>query len=114
MMYAEWLRARKEWKERHPEHNATYCLICRDDTAADTFPVVYRVAELYYASESLDSVPGIDGPNRHEVLIEWLHANREQLSRDAANVEAAMSKAFYVSLHIIEASIPHLRLRPIS
>ena len=66
---------------------------------------VYRVACVFYSSDALDKVPGINGCNRHRVLVDWIGDNIGTFGKALEMVDEAMSKARITTLQVIAAQL---------
>ena len=97
MLLVEWERVVQDYKHLHP---TTYCAVC--STIKCSPDVAYDVACAFYASDSLDHVPGVDGILRHDVLLHWLHRNSLQFTDAVAGIEKAAWDAKQQALHKLE------------
>lgn len=92
MLQSEFFRAVKLHQEQtctlHPA--ALYRFPCRTCAAIRENPATaYEIASKIYSSDSLDKLPGINGGNRHDVFVRWLHAHADTFAAALESVRAA-------------------------
>ena len=54
---------------------------------------VYEVASVFYSSDALDCVPGINGCNRHRVFVDWIGKNAARFGMSLEVIEEAKLEA---------------------
>lgn len=91
MLLSEWEYAVKDHKIAEERHSYRYCSVCQAIVNNPT--VAYSVACVFYASKKLDSVPGINGLDRHKVLVRWLHEHPLQFTTAITAITEAMYDA---------------------
>jgi hypothetical protein len=112
MLLSEWERSVAESEKdfqkmlltaenKYPLHTWVY------DAIQNHGSIVYDVAEVFYASDSLDDVPNINGPNRHRVFVDWISRNTLEFENALNTVEQAMLSAKDGALARLHIKLDH-------
>ena len=101
MLESEFFRAVKLHQQQTctPHPAALYRFPCRTCAAIRENPATaYEIASKIYSSDSLDKIPGINGPSRHDCFVRWMHQHADTFISALESVRTAERAAHDAAL----------------